>query len=122
MLSTGHRFATLSAPAAGFSALSQLSIPTSRELFAAPGTLRASFSTNATDIGVHTGSSKHKIGGRETEFGAILQQADMIGFGIPAGLFQAILNGGGADGVTTSAFVNTGLEVCVRQHAVASAF
>jgi len=73
MVSIGHLLTTLSAPAADFSAVLQLHILTSTELFAANGTPNAGFGANATGFVVQIGPSKHKIHARAAEFSAILE-------------------------------------------------
>ncbi|MGA2647072.1 MAG: hypothetical protein ABSF15_20360 [Candidatus Sulfotelmatobacter sp.] len=105
-----------SALSAGFGALLHLHVLTPAELLATAGTQIADLSANATRVGAQVGSSKHEIGGSEADLGTILQQPDMIRFGVFAGLFQAILNGFRAQGVTMGAIVNTGLKVRVSRH------
>jgi hypothetical protein len=108
--------ATLSALPAYLGAFFNQRIATTSELVAATGAPVACFSANTTSARVQLGPSKHKIGGCEAEFGAILQKPDMICFGIPAGLFEAILNGCRTNGVTAGAFVNAGLKLRVCWH------
>jgi hypothetical protein len=90
------------------------------DLLATTGTTIADLSTNATHVGVKIGATKHGIGGSKADLSAVLQQSDMVCGGVPSGLLQAIRNGSCADGVTTSALLDTGLKICLRYHMFAS--
>ena len=112
--------AAIRALSAGSGALLHVIILPPSDLLATAGTTIADLSTNATDVGVKIGATKHGIGGSKADLSAVLQQSDMVCGGVPSGLLQAILNGSCADGVTTSALIDTRLKICLRYHMFAS--
>jgi hypothetical protein len=108
-----HFAAALSAPSAGLGTFFHGRIILPRDLFATASTLFAGLGANPTGIRVQVRTTKHEIGGRQADLSAILHQADVLWFRMPAGLFQAILNGVGANGVTLGAVIDTGLNACL---------
>jgi hypothetical protein len=107
--------AAFGTPSAGFGTFPHWNV-IAAELFATASTALARLSANATRVRVQLRTSQHEIGGSEAHLRAIFDPPDMISFGMLAGLFEAVLNGFRANGVTTGAIVNAGLNVCLAWH------
>jgi hypothetical protein len=111
-----HFVAAQGAPAAGGSAFLQLRIAAPADPFA---TLRASVTglgADTTGERMQARASQHEVEARGTYLRAILKYPDMIGFGVLAGPFQAVLNRFHADGVATGTIVNARLKVFFYRH------
>jgi len=113
MPSRRHFVAALGALSAGLGTFFHWRVIFPCDLFATASAPLAGLSANPTGVRVQVRTTKHEIGGREADLGAILHPADVISFRMLAGLVQAILNGFCANGVTIDAVINTGLKACL---------